>query len=79
MCEYTNQLIKIDGKGTFLEVTSDMLPKGRVQFNFCTYDEANAMTCCLPFYLGESESIALATELVSSKRRSARVDFPWSI
>ena len=72
MCEYTNQLIKIDGKGTFLEVTSDMLPKGRVQFNFCTYDEANAMTCCLPFYLGESESIALATELVSGNLKNRR-------
>jgi len=65
MCEYTNQIIKIDGKNTFLEVTCDMMPMGRIQMNFCTYGENNAMTCSLPFYLGETESIALATELIN--------------
>ena len=72
MCEFTNQLIKIDGKGTFLEVTSDMMPMGKVQMNFCTYDNNNAMTCCLPFYLGESESIALATELVNGNLKNRK-------
>ena len=72
MCEFTNQIVKIDGKGTFLEVTSDMMPMGKIQFNFCTYDNNNAMTCALPFYLGETESIALATELVSGNLKNRK-------
>ena len=74
MSEYTNQIMKIDGKGTFLEVTSDMMPMGKLLFHFCTYNENNVMTCMLPFYLSEEESIALAIRLSDERLKKDGVE-----
>ena len=63
---YSTQILRDDGKNSFMEVLNVAFPIGKVQFNFVEYDEkTNKQTKKLDIYMDVLQAVALAERILS--------------
>lgn len=68
MSETYSNFFKVNSKGAFLELVPFAFPIGKVQMNFCQYDEkTNKMTRKLEVYLEFKEALYLANSILSGR------------
>jgi len=66
--KYSNQIIRFDGLNVFMEVLSSAFPIGKVQINFCSYDEkTHKQKNKLEIYLDMDRAMVLADDILSGR------------
>lgn len=68
MEKYSNQIIRLDGDGCFLEVLNNAFPIGKVQINFCQYDkQTKKEKIRLEIFIPFETTLALAKMITSNR------------
>lgn len=63
---YSN-FFRVDGNKTFVELVPFAFSIGKLQFNFCEYNDSNVMTKKLTVYLEITEALVLANYILSGR------------
>lgn len=65
------QLVKVSGKDTFVEILNNPFEIGKVLINFAKYNEkaekGKRMTDAIPFYIDMEEALVLCHDIISGK------------
>lgn len=64
--KYSNQIARFDSKNAFLEVLNSAFSIGKVQINFCSYDEGTkSQTKKLPIYVDVAKMLVLCNNILN--------------
>jgi len=73
--KYSTQIARFDSKNAFLEVLNSAFSIGKVQINFCAYDETTkAQTKKLPIYVDVSKMLVLCNGILNNSFQSTIAD-----
>lgn len=62
------QIIRMDGKNVFVEAMNSAFRIGKIQLNFCSYDDkSKKMTANIPIYLSFEEFFSLKQDVISGR------------